>query len=153
MLIVGLHYKLSPTYELDLFAGSGALGLEALSRGAKEVVFVDSNQKVINTIRAQLKILAAENAQLIQQTAENYLHTQNSQPFDIVFLDPPFHKDFLLPIIQQLIEGNWLKQTTLIYIEAEKELGEPALPEGCIFHKRKVAGQVGFYLAKKENDV
>jgi len=138
---------------LDLFAGSGALGLEALSRGAEQVVFVDSNSKVINTIKLQLKILGAESAQVVQQTAEHYLQGKNNSPFDIVFLDPPFHKNFLLRIIQQLIDGNWLKQESLIYIEAEKELGEPELPEGWVFHKSKTAGQVSFYLAKKENDL
>jgi len=135
---------------LDLFAGSGALGLEALSRGAKEVVFIDSNSKVINTITAQLKTLGADNAKVIKQTAESYLGLVIPKPFDIVFLDPPFHKDFLLPIIQQLIEGNWLKEETLVYIEAEKNLGAPELPEGWGFYKSKIAGQVSFYLAKKK---
>ena len=136
---------------LDLFAGSGALGLEALSRGAKEVVFVDSNSKVINTITAQLKILGAENSQVIKQTAESYLGSVMPTPFDVVFLDPPFHKEFLLPIIKQLIDGGWLKNNALLYIEAEKELGEPELPEGWVFHKNKTAGQVSFYLAKKND--
>ena len=137
---------------LDLFAGSGALGLEALSRGAKEVVFVDSNQKVVNAIKTELNILAADNAQVIKQSAESYLQTQNNNSFDIIFLDPPFHKEFLLPIIQQLITGNWVKQDSLIYIEAEKELGEPVLPAGWHFHKKKIAGQVGFYLINKESE-
>ena len=134
---------------LDLFAGSGALGLEALSRGAKEVVFVDSNPKVVNTITAQLKTLGVENAQVIKQRAESYLGSVTPKPFDIIFLDPPFHKDFLMPIILQLIENHWLKEDTLIYIEAEKNLGEPELPEGWGFYKSKTAGQVGFYLVKK----
>ena len=134
---------------LDLFAGSGALGLEALSRGAKEVVFVDSNSKVINTITVQLKTLGAENAQVIKQTAESYLNTENAKPFDIVFLDPPFHKEFLLPIIKQLIEEGWLKDNALLYIEAEKDLGEPELPEGWVIFKSKIAGQVAFCLVRK----
>ncbi len=137
---------------LDLFAGSGALGLEALSRDAREVVFVDSNQKVVNTIKAQLKILAADNAQVIHNSAERYLQTQNSNPFDIIFLDPPFHKEFLLPIIGQLVKGRWLKADTLIYIEAEKELGAPELPAGWVYHKSKTAGQVSFYLVKKDDE-
>lgn len=137
---------------LDLFAGSGALGLEALSRGAKEVVFVDNNQKVVNTIKAQLKVLGAENARVLKQTAGSYLALDSATPFDIVFLDPPFHKDFLLPVMKQLIEAGWLKERALLYIEAEKELGEPELPEGWEMFKSKIAGQVGFYLAHKAEE-
>jgi len=103
---------------LDLFAGSGALGYEALSRGAKQVSFVELNPMVSQQIKSNLIQLAISNAQVFQQSAEDFLNN-NQQGFDIVFLDPPFAQDLLQPTLEMLCQSPHLTKQALIYIEQE----------------------------------
>src|SRR5579859_5791749 len=110
---------------LDLFAGSGALGLEALSRGAAEVVFVDRERAALEAIRSHLALLKAEGGAPVQADALAWLEAP-ARPFDIVFLDPPFDAD-LLPRIAALLERGWLKPAALIYMEYALERA-PQLP-------------------------
>lgn len=137
---------------LDLFTGSGALGLEALSRGAAEVVMVDNNNQVISQIRENLSIVNADNAQLVQADAVKWLKQEEPGPFDIVFLDPPY-ADQLLPVcIRLLEEGGWLKQNAWIYIELPSGDDVPALPANWQWHRNKQAGQVGYHLAHRKKE-
>ena len=131
---------------LDLFAGSGALGLEAASRGAAEVVMVDTSRAVVGRLRQHKQALGAEAIEIVQADALGYLH-QPARPFDIVFLDPPYRKGLLQSSCQLLVEGGWLAPGGYVYLEAERELGEPALPPGWALHRSKTAGQVGYHLA------
>ena len=136
---------------LDLFAGSGALGLEALSRGAEQVVMVDQNHEVMAQLRRDLILLHCTQAQLVQQDALAYLHAgkpPETNPFDIVFVDPPFHQGLLAPCCRQLESGGWLKPGAFIYLEAEHELSL-TLPETWVLHRSKQAGQVGYHLAQR----
>ncbi|WP_082825507.1 16S rRNA (guanine(966)-N(2))-methyltransferase RsmD [Marinomonas sp. TW1] len=129
----------------DLFCGSGALGLEALSRGAKHLTFVDSAKLVTKQMTDNLATLQAQQAQVIQQTADAYLSQPANQAFDIVFLDPPFRKGWLEKIIP-LLEQGWLAERALVYIEMEKETPLTALPEHWQLSKEKVAGQLVYRL-------
>lgn len=129
---------------LDLFAGSGALGLEALSRGAARVEFVDRHPKVISTLRSNLKLLGSEAGIVVKADALNYLQA-DPHPFDIVFLDPPFRQDLLQPCLHLLNQG-WLASGARLYIETELEQGEPELPEGWELLRSKKAGQVAYHL-------
>lgn len=131
---------------LDLFSGSGALGLEALSRGAAEVVFVDTNPKAIAALKENLALLKANNATVTRGDALAYLQG-DARPFDVVFLDPPFRKDLLQPALQQLSSGGWLAPGARIYLELESELGDPQLPEDWELLRSKHAGQVAYHLA------
>jgi len=131
---------------LDLFSGSGALGLEALSRGAAEVVFLDTNPRAIAALKENLALLNADNGQVIRGDALAFLRGE-PQPFDIVFVDPPFRRDLLQPALRQLAEGGWLASGARIYIELESEQAEPALPEGWELLRSKRAGQVAYHLA------
>ncbi len=131
---------------LDLFAGSGALGLEALSRGAAECVFVDSSRQVIDSLRHNLQVLDAAGGHTVQAGALDYLATP-PQPFDIVFLDPPFRRGLLTSCLEALQHG-WLTPNARVYIETERELGEPPLPAGWELLRGKQAGQVAYYLAR-----
>lgn len=131
---------------LDLFTGSGALGLEAASRGAAEVVMVDTSRAVIDQLRQHQQTLQADMIRLVQADALSYLK-QAARPFDVVFLDPPYRQGLLVPCCRQLAEAGWLAEGAYIYMEAERELGEPALPEGWALHRSKTAGQVGYHLA------
>ncbi len=130
---------------LDLFAGSGALGIEALSRGAGDVVMVDNTQAAISKIKQNLTMLKDENGQALRSDALVYVVRDDIEPFDIVFLDPPFTSGLLEKSIEVLSGGNCLKVGTLIYIESEKRL-DIAVPENWRNLKEKRAGQVKYAL-------
>ncbi len=148
---------------LDLFSGSGALGLEALSRYAGEVVMIDKNPQAVRMIRRNLELLGADNAQIIQMDASSYLNslcalpqaaegsTPGSTPpqlFDIVFLDPPFNKQLVEPFCQLLDKADCLSDQAGIYIEIEKQTTLPDLPKGWEVVKSKTTGQLAYYLVR-----
>ncbi len=132
---------------LDLFAGSGALGLEAASRGAGEVVMVERVRKVADQLRANVQLLRLEHAQVVQADAIKWLESA-PLPFDIVFLDPPFADDLLCRLLPSLLNGGWVKPNALVYLEADAKPGLPGLPNGLVLEKEKRMGQVAFGLAR-----
>jgi 16S rRNA (guanine966-N2)-methyltransferase len=143
-----LQQSISGTRCLDLFAGSGALGIEALSRGAAEVVFVETAPAAAHTLRAQLKRLGGETrGRVLDLGAARFLRTPG-EPFDVVFLDPPFGQNALPEYLPQLATGNWLKSGGLVYLENERSAGLPALPPGWEMLKSKSAGEVGYHLVR-----
>jgi 16S rRNA (guanine966-N2)-methyltransferase len=129
----------------DFFCGSGALGLEALSRGAKHLTFVDNSRIVSQQMTANLATLGATNADVIAQNAAAFLDSATPRPMDIIFLDPPFRKGWLAQIIP-LLENGWLADRALVYIEMEKEASLPALPIHWTLKKEKNAGQLVYRL-------
>ncbi|MBP0047131.1 16S rRNA (guanine(966)-N(2))-methyltransferase RsmD [Marinobacterium sp. AK62] len=134
---------------LDLFSGSGALGLEALSRGAGSVTFVDRAPAVISQLRTNLNLLKAQNAEIIAASAQDWLAQQKADEevrYDLVFLDPPFRQDMALPICTLLEERNLLQAHALIYLETEAELALEGLPDNWQLHREKQAGQVAYRL-------
>jgi len=131
---------------LDLFAGSGALGWEALSRGAKQVVFLDSHSKVIRQLKESSKLLACDQAQFIQADAREYLNNQQSTPFDVVFLDPPFKQEILQKLVNLLYEKQWLASHAKIYLEMDVNTTTPVLPDSWHLLKEKKAGLVRYQL-------
>lgn len=149
---------------LDLFTGSGALGLEALSRYASEVVMIDKNPQAIRKIRQNLELLKVDNAQLIKMDACDYLSSFLQEPaegsllqtaegsnlpqntFDIVFLDPPFNKQLVSVFCELLEQSNCLSEQALIYIEIEKQTPLPQLADNWEVIKEKKAGQLAYYL-------
>jgi 16S rRNA (guanine966-N2)-methyltransferase len=133
---------------LDLFAGSGALGLEALSRGAKELVFVEQAVAAARALQEQLIRFGGQaRAQVAEMGAARYLRSV-PQAFDLVFLDPPFGRDALAEYVPLLDEGQWLKPGSLVYLENEKRAGVPPLPAHWQVLKSKSAGEVGYHLAR-----
>ena len=137
---------------LDLFTGSGALGLEALSRGAAEVVMVDNNAKVISQIRENLNLLNEKNGVIIQADGLKWLKQREEKAFDIVFLDPPYADKLLPECINLLEDDNWLKDEAWIYIELPSNEDLPELPVNWQWHRNKQAGQVGYHLAQRVKD-
>ncbi len=131
---------------LDLFSGSGALGFEALSRFAAEVVMLDKNPQAIKMIRNNLSLLNAHNAQPLQIDARAYLQQANIGQFDIVFLDPPFYQQLVGLFCQLLDQSACLSEQAIIYIEMEKNIPLPELPEPWRVEKNKTAGQLAYYL-------
>ena len=129
---------------LDLFTGSGALGLEALSRGAGEVVFVDSDHRVVSQLQQNLKLLNATGGSVVTANALGYLDGA-AKAFDGVFLDPPYRKGLLSPCLEKLANG-WLAPGARVYVENEAEMGEPPVPAGWELARSKRAGQVQYSL-------
>ena len=129
---------------LDAFAGTGALGLEALSRGAGAVTFVERDRARADAIRAALDALApAAGARVVAQPVEAFLAGAPS-PHDAVFLDPPYGSGLLAPALARL--PPWLAPGARVYVEWGG--GEaPVLPQGLTWLKEKRAGQVSYGLA------
>jgi len=130
---------------LDLFAGSGALGLEALSRGAAEVVMVEQNARAADQIRQHLQTLGCDNGQVVKTDAFQYLQSP-ATPFDVVFLDPPYRLDCLAQCCQLLEQGGWLKAKAFIYLEDLSQRPTPALPDDWELLRSKKAGEAGYHL-------
>ncbi len=131
---------------LDLFAGSGALGLEAASRGAGKIVMVERSFRAVEAIRKNLRTLGASGIDVIHGEALNWLRGP-ARKFDIVFLDPPFGKGLLHGVTDLLEQGGWLERSALIYLETESSSGPPPLPGAWEVARRGKAGQVSYYLA------
>ena len=132
---------------LDLCAGTGALGLEALSRGAAELVFVEQSAAAFKTLRNNISLLGATNTEVLNVDARHYLGGPSAKPFDIVFLDPPFAADLYDELCRLLSEQRWLADDARIYIEMDKDLPELCLPNDWRVLKNKTAGKVRYMLA------
>ena len=139
-----LQGSLSQARCLDLFAGSGALGLEALSRGAAEVLFIEKNRAAAQQLEQNLAILQTP-LNVIQTDALHYLANETI-PFDIIFLDPPFRQGFLPKILDIIQENKLLKQNALLYLEHEAEADYHWQDWQLTLHKETTAGQVKSYL-------
>lgn len=131
---------------LDCFAGSGSLGMEALSRGASHVDFFEMNRAAAKKLQANVNELHGASATIHQTDAIKRLQFSPDQPYDIVFIDPPFRKELLPKTIDALVDNGWLKDGTLVYLEREKELMSVALPDSWQQTKHKQAGQVDYSL-------
>lgn len=134
---------------LDLFAGSGALGFEALSRGAAYVEMVDQSAEVVKLLQEELALFEADNALVYRAKAPEKLRPA-SHPFDIVFLDPPYQENLLLPCCHYLEEHALLAHIAYIYLEAKHVIKDNDLPLNWHIMKSKKAGQVCYHLACRE---
>lgn len=132
---------------LDLFAGSGAIGLEALSRGAAHVTFIDNSAAAVKQLKQVLAQFNATNASVLHYDVRHKLTTP-SQPYDIVFLDPPFGFGYLPVICETLSQSGWLNPGAYIYMESEATLHELPIPEDWEMLKEKVASNVCYRLAR-----
>jgi len=134
---------------LDLFAGSGALGLEALSRGAAGVTFVEREREAADRLRETVNQLASGRAQVVQADALVWLGGA-PEPFDIVFVDPPFDSGLIPAAMRALEAGGWLMPAARIYLEGPAKAGPPELPRGWVLHRSGRAGAVGYHLARRQ---
>ena len=148
---------LQPTIEgahcLDLFTGSGALGLEALSRGAAEATLIDSSKLVVQQLHQNLTLLNAKNARLVLASAPQWLEQQQveSARFDLVFLDPPFRQGMLESCCRLLEQKALLSERAQIYIEVERELKILDIPDNWQILRHKDSGQVSSYLCQRSD--
>ncbi|UCC56771.1 MAG: 16S rRNA (guanine(966)-N(2))-methyltransferase RsmD [Gammaproteobacteria bacterium] len=132
---------------LDLFAGSGALGFEAASRGAASVTLVDNHAEVVRCLWQQIDLLGAPQVRVVQADSSLYLSGQ-SRSMDIVFLDPPYRENLLPGCIEQLESGGWLAEEAWVYIEAGQD-AELELPGNWEMFRSTSAGQVTSYLIRR----
>lgn len=134
---------------LDLFAGSGALGLEALSRGAARVLFVEQGVAAARDLTATLTEWEGAGGEVRRADALALL-AGPAEAFNIVFLDPPFASSLLEGAAVRLAQGGWLAPGALIYAEAAARTGLPPLPPNWRLLKAKQAGEVGYHLLRHE---
>ena len=141
---------------LDCFAGSGALGLEALSRYAASATLLEKDRGVSQQLQKNLATLKAGNARVVNADTLTWL-AQPGTPHSVAFVDPPFRKGLLEETLNLLETHGWLTEDAWIYVESEVENGPPPAPAGWSLHREKVAGQVACRLyrreAQGENDV
>jgi 16S rRNA (guanine966-N2)-methyltransferase len=131
---------------LDLFAGSGALGLEALSRGAAHVTFVERDRRAASAIDALLKEWQEPAATVACADALSWLAAQRVTTYDIVFLDPPYDAAVLAAAAGGLAARGWLAPDARIYVERRARDPLPALPDGWREQRAGRAGEVGYHL-------
>ncbi|GLS27137.1 ribosomal RNA small subunit methyltransferase D [Marinibactrum halimedae] len=134
---------------LDLFAGSGALGLEALSRGARHCTFVDNHPVAIQQLRENLTKLDCNNATVLNEDALGYLRmfqqTPPEESIDILFIDPPFAAELWDETLLLLEKSHGLSQGAAIYIEAPIN-AHFSVPNSWSLHRHKRSGNVCCYL-------
>lgn len=131
---------------LDLFAGTGALGFEAASRGAAEVILVEKDRRVASQLKVNADMLKTSVPRIHHQAAQDYV-AQLAGEIDIAFIDPPFALDVLAELLPALV--GKMHEDGSIYIEQDRASGLPVLPEGWHYHREKSTGQVVFGLAVK----
>lgn len=136
-----LQMKVPDARCLDLFAGSGALGFEALSRGAQEVVMVENHPVAAKALRENIALLGAQNVVLVNDDAFRYLGREFA-PFDLIFLDPPYRKGLLEPVLEGIFTKSLLAPGGMIYLEQEAEAETDFARFGLQIHRETEAGQV-----------
>ncbi len=136
---------------LDLFAGSGALGLEALSRGAAHVQFIERDAAAARELGRLLAEWGASGAAMHRGDALRFL-AGAPQRFDLVFLDPPFGTDLIKEAAARLESRGWLTPHALIYLESPARASLPALPDRWALLKAKRAGEVGYHLFERTHN-
>lgn len=134
---------------LDCFAGSGALGLEALSRYAGSATLLEMERQVAQQLQKNLATLKATHGKVVNTNTLAFLN-QTGTPHDIVFVDPPFRKGLLEETLHLLESNGWLANDALIYVESEVENGLPPVPASWDLHREKIAGQVAYRLYQRE---
>lgn len=125
---------------LDLFSGSGGIGIEALSRGAKEAVFVENNPKAMACIKDNLKYtkLSHKAVTLTKDVMTALYQLEGEKSFDYIFMDPPYHKELEKKVLKYLSGSNLVYEDTVIIVEAAKDTDFSYLPE------------LGFYMIKEK---
>ena len=133
---------------LDLFAGSGALGFEAASRGAERVVMVEFDGEACAALKKNCESLAAVQVEVSRMDARAFLAGPVT-PFDVVFLDPPFKQNLAPAYCRELEARAWLQPEACVYLETESGFALEQLPNNWQILRAKRAGEVGYHLLQK----
>jgi 16S rRNA (guanine966-N2)-methyltransferase len=137
---------------LDLFAGSGALGIEALSRGASHLTAIEHNRAAAQRLRENIGLLREDTAaEIVHTDALRWLGGRAQRPYDIVFLDPPFADGLLPSVFERLEQGDWLVPDAVVYVEQDAQHRWPDLPTTWTVHREGRAGQSAQRLLRRSN--
>ncbi|WP_394700507.1 16S rRNA (guanine(966)-N(2))-methyltransferase RsmD [Thiomicrorhabdus sp.] len=145
-----LQFEVPGARCLDLFAGSGALGFEALSRGAHHVCFLELSADNAAQLEANATRLKCESSEVVRTDALRWLLEASERAFDIVFIDPPFHQGLMQPALDALFAHHWLAEDAWLYLEQEQDAEWPDLPEYCRLYREKTTSQVKYALFRCE---
>ncbi|PRD38471.1 UNVERIFIED_CONTAM: rsmD [Trichonephila clavipes] len=139
-----LQFEVPGRHVLDLFAGSGALGFEALSRGAASLTLVERDARQAAGLRDAATTLAAEHCQVLTADSERWLRTAVAPPggYGLILLDPPFHQDIPARVLALLAEKGWLNAGVWVYVETEQAPDSLTLPPALVLHRQTRAGLV-----------
>lgn len=135
---------------LDCFAGSGALGFEALSRHASLATFLECERHIVKQLENNLALLQSQQGQIIHTDTLTFLK-HPGEHYDIVFVDPPFHHDLLTTTLHLLESCGWLAAQALIYVECERKQQNLLVPPGWRLKKENTAGQVAYRLYYRDS--
>lgn len=140
---------------LDLFAGSGSLGLEALSRGAESACFVDRGREPVRIIQENLDMLGITGkGKVIRAEILDYLRKAGfyEQPYDLIFIDPPYkiNLNYRQEMLKRLAEGGFLAPSAVVIIEAPLRSSPPGSPEGLHFRERRKYGETAVDIYVRE---
>ncbi len=140
---------LEGAHVMDLYAGSGALGLEAASRGAASVLLVESDRGASATIRANISDVGVAGARLLSSTVERALDRPATLRYDVVLADPPYDvtEESLARILDMLLTQQWLAQEPVVVVERSSRSPEPAWPEGIVGEGPKRYGETVLWFA------
>jgi 16S rRNA (guanine966-N2)-methyltransferase len=137
---------------LDLFAGTGVLGLEALSRGAQRAVLVEQGPAAVRSLRESVALLNADAAEVVGAEALAWLQRIETSPFDIVFLDPPYASGLQAPALEQLLQRGLVAPDGFVYLEFPRG-GTPEIPAtGFELYRTGHAGDVEYLLLRFRTD-
>jgi len=145
-----LQFDIAGKTVLDPFSGSGALSIEAISRGAKKTFLIEKNIKVFKSLKSNLETIGSTRFKLVNEDSFNYLKKLEHDAFDYIFLDPPFNQQILPLILNLLYERKLIHSNSQIYIESEFQITEEFLGNNCDYEckidKEKKSGNVYFCL-------
>lgn len=131
---------------LDLYAGSGSLALECVSRGAALAWLVDNSREACSCIRANIAALdMGDRCRLFDMDVLRFLRSQTPWPFNLVFIDPPYRRDLATSTLSLLASGRWLARNAYVVCEAEKNLDIDA-PEGFTPMTERNFGQTSLHI-------
>jgi 16S rRNA (guanine966-N2)-methyltransferase len=145
-----LQFDINGKTFLDPFSGSGALSIEAISRGAKKTFLIEKNIKVFKTLKSNFELIESTRFELVNEDSIHYLKKLKHDAFDYIFLDPPFNQQILPLVLNLLYERKLIHSDSQIYIESEFQITEEFLGNNCGYEckidKEKKSGKVYFCL-------
>lgn len=134
---------------LDIYAGSGSLGLEALSRGAKEVHFIEMNFPVFKILLANIKSLNAEDScRIFKRSAVKFTESVEHQKYDLIFADPPFFKDDIHQVYKNIIDANFLSEDGIFIIERSIQTKEKDIEAFKLEPLKKIGDSLIYWYEK-----
>lgn len=145
-----LQFELPGMRVLDLFAGSGVLGAESLSRGASEAVLIEKQRDRVSDLQRQLQPLFGDRSCVLCHDALLWLN-QPPRPFDLVFVDPPYDLGLAEPACADLEARGWLSEDAWIYVESRRQGVVPAVPGNWSLHREKLAGEIHARLFRRHS--